>query len=61
MLGYSFSIATDKKIAPLVSEISAIGLVSEKLMKIQQELAIGVNAVFEGHDMGTTVFKILEY
>jgi CMP/dCMP kinase len=39
-----------------VSKISAIGLVREKLVNIQRELAIGVNAVFEGRDMGTVVF-----
>src|SRR5262245_17843118 len=39
-----------------VSEISAIKSVREKLKAIQRELAIGVNAVFEGRDMGTVVF-----
>lgn len=39
-----------------VSEISANKAVRDKLIAIQRELAIGVNAVFEGRDMGTVVF-----
>ncbi len=39
-----------------VSEIAAIPQVREKLVSIQRELAKGVNAVFEGRDMGTVVF-----
>lgn len=39
-----------------VSRISAIGAVRDKLVVLQREMAIGVNAVFEGRDMGTTVF-----
>lgn len=39
-----------------VSKISAISAVREKLVSLQRELAIGVNAVFEGRDMGTVVF-----
>lgn len=39
-----------------VSKVSAIPFVRTKLVALQQELAIGVNAVFEGRDMGTTVF-----
>lgn len=39
-----------------VSEISAISAVREKLVSLQRELAVGVNAVFEGRDMGTVVF-----
>lgn len=39
-----------------VSRISAIPLVREKLVEQQRQLAVGVNAVFEGRDMGTVVF-----
>jgi len=39
-----------------VSKISAIAAVREKLVLLQRELAVGVNAVFEGRDMGTIVF-----
>lgn len=39
-----------------VSKISAIPLVREHLVQYQRELAKGVNAVFEGRDMGTVVF-----
>lgn len=39
-----------------VSKISAIKEVREKLVSLQQKCAIGVNAVFEGRDMGTVVF-----
>jgi CMP/dCMP kinase len=39
-----------------VSKVSAIPFIRTKLVTLQQELAVGVNAVFEGRDMGTTVF-----
>lgn len=39
-----------------VSEVSAVKAVRDKLVAIQREMAIGVNAVFEGRDMGTVVF-----
>ena len=39
-----------------VSEVSAIKAVRDKLTAIQRELAVGVNVVFEGRDMGTVVF-----
>jgi len=39
-----------------VSKVSAIPAVREKLVALQRELAVGVNAVFEGRDMGTFVF-----
>lgn len=55
---------TDKirspEITSLVSEIAAIGMVREKMKEIQREFAIGVNAVFEGRDMGTTIFPDAE-
>lgn len=39
-----------------VSKISAIPAVREKLLAIQRDFSVGVNAVFEGRDMGTVVF-----
>lgn len=39
-----------------VSEVSALPLVREKLVTIQRELSTGVNAIFEGRDMGSIVF-----
>jgi cytidylate kinase len=43
-----------------VSKISAIKEVREKLVALQRQHAIGVNAVFEGRDMGTVVFPQAE-
>lgn len=39
-----------------VSKVSAIPAVREKLVALQREMAVGVNAVFEGRDMGTVAF-----
>lgn len=39
-----------------VSKVSALAAVREKLVTLQRELSVGVNAVFEGRDMGTVVF-----
>lgn len=39
-----------------VSEIAAIPAVREKLVALQREFSTGVNAIFEGRDMGTIVF-----
>lgn len=39
-----------------VSKIAALPAVREKLVMIQREWAVGVNAVFEGRDLGTVVF-----
>lgn len=51
---------TDKirsqEITAAVSSVSAIKAVRERLVAIQRALAEGVNAVFEGRDMGTVVF-----
>lgn len=43
-----------------VSKVAALSEVRTKLVAIQRELAMGVNAVFEGRDMGTTVFPNAE-
>jgi cytidylate kinase len=43
-----------------VSEVSANKNVRLKLLSIQRDLSLGVNAVFEGRDMGTTVFPNAE-
>ena len=39
-----------------VSEVAANKAVRDKLTAIQREFAVGVNAVFEGRDMGSVVF-----
>lgn len=49
-----------KDVTSLVSKISAFPVVREKLVEIQRNLAKGVNAVFEGRDMGTVVFPNAE-
>lgn len=43
-----------------VSKISAKQLVRDKLVALQRSMAEGVNAVFEGRDMGTVVFPKAE-
>lgn len=45
-----------REVTLAVSEISALKPVREKLVLMQRELASGVNAVFEGRDMGSFVF-----
>jgi CMP/dCMP kinase len=44
------------EVTTAVSKVSALRPVREKLMALQREHSIGVNAVFEGRDMGTVVF-----
>lgn len=43
-----------------VSKVSALKSVREKLVAMQRELSLGVNAVFEGRDLGTVVFPHAE-
>lgn len=43
-------------VTKLVSHISSLKQVREKLVALQRELSVGVNAVFEGRDMGKVVF-----
>lgn len=45
-----------EKVTSIVSSVSALRPVREKLVAIQREMAVGINAVFEGRDMGTVVF-----
>lgn len=49
-----------EKVTASVSKISAMKEVREKLMALQREFSVGVNAVFEGRDMGTIVFPDAE-
>lgn len=55
---------TDKirhnEVTSQVSRISANPKVRDKLVELQRQLSIGVNAVFEGRDMGTVVFPDAE-
>lgn len=45
-----------KDVTLAVSEVAAVKSVRDKLTAVQRELAIGVNAVFEGRDTGTVIF-----
>lgn len=45
-----------EKVTSNVSRISALPAIREKLTSIQRQFALGVNAVFEGRDMGSVVF-----
>ena len=47
-------------VTSFVSEVSSYGPVREKLVSIQRKLGHGVDAVFEGRDMGTVVFPDAE-
>jgi CMP/dCMP kinase len=51
---------TDKirldEVTSQVSRVSAYAKIREKLVEYQRELSKGVNAVFEGRDMGSVVF-----
>jgi CMP/dCMP kinase len=44
------------EVTSAVSKVSALAAVREKLVALQREWAVGVNAVFEGRDMGSVVF-----
>jgi len=44
------------EVTAYVSEVSSLAPVREKLVALQRDHAVGVNAVFDGRDMGTTVF-----
>lgn len=48
------------EVTSAVSKVSALPKVREKLVGMQRELAVGVNAVFEGRDMGSVVFPNAE-
>lgn len=45
-----------QSVTSVVSKIAAKQAVREKLVALQRKMAQGVNAVFEGRDMGTVVF-----
>ncbi len=45
-----------QEVTSLVSQVSAIKQVRDKLVALQRQMAVGVNAVFEGRDMGSVVF-----
>lgn len=45
-----------EEVTDLVSQISAIPEVRKQLVAMQRELSKGINAVYEGRDMGTEVF-----
>lgn len=45
-----------EEVTSAVSRVSALKAVRDKLIAVQRDLSVGVNAVFEGRDMGTVVF-----
>lgn len=45
-----------KEVTTAVSEVSAIKSVRDKLVFLQRQLSQGVDAIFEGRDMGSVVF-----
>ena len=52
---------TSSQVAELVSQVSAIPKVREKLVKYQRDMAKGLNVVLEGRDIGTVVFPDAEF
>lgn len=44
------------EVTAIVSKVAAKPIARERLVSIQRQFAIGVNAVFEGRDMGSVVF-----
>ena len=49
------------KVTELVSRVSAIPKVREKLVQYQRDMAKGLNVVLEGRDIGTVVFPDAEF
>lgn len=49
-----------EKVTALVSAVSALAAVREKLVRLQRQLAGKNNLIFEGRDMGTVVFPEAE-
>jgi len=49
------------KVTEAVSRISAIKMVREKLVEYQREMAVGLNVVLEGRDIGTVVFPEADF
>jgi len=49
-----------EEVTSVVSRVASEGIVRDKLVSLQRELSKGVNAVFEGRDMGTVVFPNAE-
>jgi cytidylate kinase len=45
-----------EKVTALVSKVAANPIVRQHLVAMQRQFAVGVNAVFEGRDMGSVVF-----
>ncbi len=52
---------TSIQVTELVSQVSAISNVREKLVHYQREMAEGLNVVLEGRDIGTVVFPDAEF
>ena len=52
---------TSTQVTELVSQVSAIPKVREKLVQYQRDMAKGLNVVLEGRDIGTVVFPNAEF
>ena len=52
---------TSTQVTELVSRVSAIHRVREKLVQYQREMAEGLDVVLEGRDIGTVVFPDAEF
>ena len=55
------TLVSHKDVTDLVSKISAIDIIREKLVDFQKKMAKGRNVVLEGRDIGTVVFPKAEY
>ena len=45
-----------KEVTAIVSQVSSIIPVREKMVEVQRKLAVGKNVIVEGRDIGTVVF-----
>ena len=46
----------EKEVTEIVSQVSSIIPVREKMVEVQRKLAVGKNVIVEGRDIGTVVF-----
>lgn len=51
----------EERVSSKVSEVSAIGIVREKLVELQREISRNKNVVMDGRDIGTVVLPDAEY
>ena len=51
----------ETEVSEIVSEVSAVSIVREKMVNLQREIAAGNNVVLEGRDIGTRVFPNADF